>query len=117
MITAPAENKTITTPSGHEVVLKGYLTGKDHRDFRMVLVSLGDISKSEGIQNVENALINACVVSLDGSSENLLENLLALPVEDYTAVVESAQEVIQSLTKKKEAISTGNTTTGSKENQ
>lgn len=117
MIEIPAETKKITTPAGYTAEIKGYLSGRDQREFRKTLVSMDDLSKAQNLENVENTIITTCVISLDDSTENVLERCLDLPSQDYQFILDSAQETIQSLTKKKEATSTGSTTTGSEEKE
>ena len=110
-------NKTITTPNGTSVELKGWLSGRDQREFRKTLVSLDNISKAESLELVENIVLSTVVVSVGGSTENILDAVLNLPSEDYSFVLDESNQIIQGLTKKKEEISSSDITDGSKENQ
>jgi hypothetical protein len=88
------QNHEITTPGGHTVVVKEYLTAREVNGvltdlFKTQEVSADDkapkLSMLVGIQrNIK--LVEAAVVSLDGSTDNLAERLQDLPSKDYTAV-------------------------------
>ncbi len=92
------ERKTreFTTPGGHTVVVKEYLTA---REVNSVLTDLfkaqevtpdagstPKISLALGVQrNVK--LVEAAVISLDGSTDNLSDRLLDLPASEHTAIL------------------------------
>jgi hypothetical protein len=88
-------NHEITTPGGHTVVVKEYLTAREVNAILADLFKTQEVSADDkspklsmlvGIQrNVK--LVEAAVISLDGSIENLGERLQDLPSKDYTAIL------------------------------
>jgi hypothetical protein len=95
---ASRETKEISTPGGHTAVVKTYLTAREVNNVLTELFKSQDVSSDEaangkakislivGIQrNVK--LVEAAVVSLDGSAENLSDRLQDLPASEYTAIL------------------------------
>jgi hypothetical protein len=92
------ETKEITTPQGHKAVVKTYLTGRE------VDAILGDLFKDKeasekptipmslGIQR-NNKLIEAAVISLDGSDENIFERVQDLPAAEKVFILQQVQEL------------------------
>jgi hypothetical protein len=87
-----------TTPQGQKLVLKDYLTAREVNSVLSDLFKTQEVSTDQegkaaphvslliGIQrNIK--LIEAAVVSLEGSSENLAERLQDLPASEYTAIL------------------------------
>ena len=86
------EIKTITTPSGAQVVLKAWITGAEARALKSVYYSGlkaggGQSTKSapEIMQEMEDLAFKTVIVSIDGSTENILERVLAMKNSDYQA--------------------------------
>jgi len=94
------ETKTITTPGGHSVVLKAYLTGREANELKSVMfsalkmnmedaqsgkVNIGDVPGTFLVDQEQKAM-SLLLVSFDGSAENALERLLDLPSAEYDAV-------------------------------
>lgn len=92
------ETKELTTPGGHKVVAKTYLTAREVNGVLEELFKSHEISAEDaksgnarvsllmGIQrNVK--LIEAAVMSLDGSTENLSDRLQDLPSSEYAAIL------------------------------
>ena len=87
--------REITTPLGHKVVVKDYLTAREVNGVLTELFKSQEISPEDknprislivGIQrNVK--LVEAAVISLDDSTENLSDRLQDLPVTEYTAIL------------------------------
>jgi hypothetical protein len=83
------------TPLKHKVIVKDWLSAREVNGvlidlFKEQAVSSGDtapkISLVVGVQrNVK--LVEAAVLSLDDSTENLLDRLQDLPVSEYTAIL------------------------------
>lgn len=105
-----ADTLTIETVSGHKVVVKAWLTGREVREIRRPFfkaakidtqaetpVSFEQISP-EVIEESENILIQTAVISVDGVSENVLEKVLGLPAPDFQEVVDKLNEISQGLT-------------------
>src|SRR4051794_17712160 len=92
---------TIKTPGGFSVELKSYITGREHSQIqdvflkRMEIRSLqqkGENSSAEvsGLQGsaateAEALTIKLLVVSLDGTTEDVHNRVLDLPLADYNA--------------------------------
>lgn len=96
------ETKSITTPSGTEVVLNTYINGREKRDINSASMGAnvsispdGTISGVDGamISRRQDAAISAVVVSVAGSKENILNTVLDLKASDYDAVIEAVNEV------------------------
>lgn len=94
------DTKIITTPAGHTVVLKSYLTGREANELKGVMfsalkmniedaqsgkINIGDVSGSFLVDQEQKAM-SLVLVSLDGSADNALERLLDLPSSEYDAV-------------------------------
>src|SRR5258708_39274410 len=95
------ETKTITTPGGHTVVLRTYLTGREANDLKSVMFSALKMNMEDaqsGKVNVsdvpgtflveqERKALGFLVVSLDGDNTAPVDKLLDLPSPEYEAVV------------------------------
>ena len=91
------ETRTIETPfKKFKVEIKTYLTAKDEFEIERVLYDAAEIkggvvselkgSKGEVMINMEKKLMEKAVVSIDGEKENIIENLLDMPAQDYNFV-------------------------------
>lgn len=92
------ETKEFTTPGGLKLVVKTYLTGREVNDVLRKLFGAREVSAqadgsaatklpiSAGIdRNI--FLIEAAVVSFDGSAENIIDRIQDLPSKEYTAIL------------------------------
>jgi hypothetical protein len=72
--------KEITTPSGHKIVLKDYLTARE----MLPILKTGSPTPTQA-DSIDKALqmIQAAVVSVDGSTENILDTIQDYPMSDY----------------------------------
>lgn len=91
---------------GHRVVIRDYLTARQARPIEEASVTEGNIKPGgglspQGLLAVQDKSIEAVVVSLDGSEENILERLLDLPQLTYNKVREAVTSVIAGEDKKK----------------
>jgi hypothetical protein len=93
--------KEITTPNGHKLVLKEYITA---REFLPIAKSAPE--KPTNAENIERGLsmIDLAVVSVDGVTEKVSEIIQDLPVEDFTFIT---QEVAKLTDFRKTKSSTG----------
>lgn len=92
------ETKEITTPQGCKATVRTFLTGRE------VDVILADLFKDQtsgekpsipmtlALQR-NNKLIEAALVSLEGSSENAFERLQDLPASEKTFILQQVQEL------------------------
>jgi hypothetical protein len=100
------ETKEFTTPGGHKIVLKTYLTAREVHNVLTDLFKGQDVSTDEaksgasrismviGIQrNIK--LVEAAVISLDGSNDNITERLQDLPASEYTAILNEVKPLAE----------------------
>ena len=100
--------------------VRSYLTGKDKRDYRKVLVDLnrdGKAGTAEALDAAENLMIVSIVKEIEGSTENIVDRVIAMPAPDYDLVLEQVAEVFNGLDKKKETTSDTSTKTSDKDEQ
>lgn len=102
------ETRTFKTPSGHEVVIKTYATGREVRTIenkyyqksKLELVAgqpkITDMDLSAQFE-VEQEMIRLLVDSIDGSKDDVVNKALDLRSQDYEALINELNEV----TKKK----------------
>lgn len=92
------ETKEITTPGGLKVAVKTYLTAREvNNALRQIFGSQEVTTKPDGspqtklsmVVGIERniKLVEAAVVSLEGSAENLADRLQDLPAFEYTAIL------------------------------
>ena len=94
--------KTIKTPSGNSVELKAYFTGYDQRAYRRVLLNLDDTKKADSIEALEDAMLKACVIIIDGSTENMVDKIMNLDEADTEFIIDECKSVIEIISKKNE---------------
>jgi hypothetical protein len=101
------ETREFTTPGGHKVVVRTYLTGKESKELKAIMYadlkisptdatngkpSLADIPVSFVLAQEDKA-IEFLVVSLDGITENIADKLGDLPEPDYNTVLAEIQKI------------------------
>ena len=101
------ETKVFTTPGGHTVVLRTYLTGRESNELKAIMfsalkvnmddaqtgkVGVGDIQSTFLIEQEHKAL-DYLVVSIDGDTTTPVEKLLDLPATEYDSVVKEANQI------------------------
>ena len=68
------------------------------------------------IASQENAAIDAVVISIDGSTENIVDTVLDMRVKDFDFILKHAQQIVDGdLDEKKEISSETNTIVGSEQ--
>lgn len=99
--------KEITTPIGnHKVVIKSFVTGREKRSFIAVFLGDGKLSvnpsnmeaqnvdvKPNLIQQADELVLKTVVVSVDGSSEDVVNRVLDMHGADYDFVKAAVDEV------------------------
>ena len=114
------QTKEITTPSGHTIVLRSYLTGRETTAVKAILFSKVEMSMSDmenkkmgmgGLSGTllaeqERKVLDYLIVSVDGDAENPVEKFLDLPSVDYDAVTEEI-EYIKDPTKPRKSVQPG----------
>src|SRR5262249_2098161 len=97
---AERETREITTPGGHKVVLRAYLTGREANELKSVIFS----ALTMNIEDAQNGKVNVSdvpgtflveqekkalsflLVSIDGDTTAPIDKLLDLPALEYEAV-------------------------------
>lgn len=98
------ETKEITTPSGHKVVLNSYITGREKRAITNVFLEKAEMTMVGNTPNIsgikgdvanlaEDKTIEIMVVSVDGSTDGILDKVLNLPAKDYDFIVSAINEM------------------------
>ena len=104
------ETKVITTPSGKEVVLKAWITGRDKRSIQSIYADnmvIGEDNKISGIKaatinEAKDKTIELVVISVGGSSENILDAVLDLPSKDTDFIMNEIDIITSDEDTKKE---------------
>ena len=93
------ETKEITTPQGRKAVVRTFLTG---REVDAILADLFKDQQSGGEKpsvpmtlalQRNNKLIEAALVSLEGSAEGAFERLQDLPASEKSFILQQVQEL------------------------
>lgn len=119
------ESKTITTPNGHTVAIKTYLTAREGNVLKKMVYER-ITAKTDGINNSQTAQISGSsvldqeakaleilLVAVNGSNENLMDRLLDMKLVDYDAVVKEVNIVTDELFPTVKPSSTGSATSPS----
>ncbi len=109
------EQKTITTPKGHTVVLNAYLTGREANEVKAVMtagikINMDDAaSGSMNVADLPASLVDdqnqkalqLLLVSIDGKTENVYELVLDLPESEYDFIEKAAKDIRTPLAEEK----------------
>lgn len=99
-----SDNKNFTTSGGYNVVLKGFITGKDKRYIKDAFLE-GAKFDADGKFKVdpdkmhvaEDRTIETIVISVDGKgvdkTKTILDQVLALPSTDCSEIVAEINEI------------------------
>jgi hypothetical protein len=101
------ETREFTTPSGHKVVLRTYLTGREATELKSVMFSALKMNMEDaqsGKVNVsdvpgtflveqERKALGFLLVSVDGETNAPVDKLLDLPAPEYEAVVKEVNNI------------------------
>lgn len=96
------DTRTLSLPaSGQTAEVKKYMTGGDWEDIQEAIVGEMEIDpkdpkpmlKGHALVKANAARLVAFVVSLDGSTENIVERCRALPASDYQLLLNQAEKV------------------------
>lgn len=105
------ETKEITTINGHKIVMHTYITGFEKRAISEALFSEASMNpngnemivsglKGNAVFKSENEALRLIIVSVDGSTEDIVTKVLSLRSEDADDVLKAINEVTEG--KKKE---------------
>lgn len=83
---------TLTTQGGHSAVILDYVTGNEAR----IIKSVSDAGQgsTEAMEKAQDRAVEIAVLSLDGSSENIVERVGELPLADYAEVIAAVTELL-----------------------
>jgi hypothetical protein len=92
------ETKEATTPAGHKVVVKTYLTGREADAILGELFKDREASDTVSVPYTlalqrNNKLIEAAVVSLDDNTENIFERIQDLPASEKAFILKQVQDL------------------------
>lgn len=101
------ETKKITTPSGREIDIKTYLTGREANQIKQVMLGEMTMDVETGTPSAEisgafmidqeKKLIEILVVSIDGDRGDkpgaITEKILDLRNEDYQFIIKAVNEI------------------------
>ncbi len=101
------ENQVIKTPSGIEVTIRSYLTGRQQREIDDIALSATTFDSetnkpkmtgldAEIIRKIEDKTLEVMVVAVDGKEDNILDRVLDLPALDYSFVIRETDKVVKS---------------------
>lgn len=105
------ENTTIKTQTGHEVIIKSFITARDMRVLKDMYLAVAKFDPKGGeifdidakkAGDIENKTLELVVVAVNGVTEGIVDLLLDFPSSDYNEVFEAVQ-AITGLDKKKES--------------
>jgi len=111
------ETKIVTSPSGHKVELKTYITGRELEAIENVLyngiktsaIIDNELNKKASVKlDTENFLIEQThktiemvIVSIDEQKENIVERTLDLKKDDYIFIIAEIEKVTNDKVEKK----------------
>jgi len=102
------ETKEIITPiDKHKVVLKAWITGREKRKLREPFLArmkfavdrtgaqpvTKDIDTAKMVEEAENVAIKTIVISVDGSTENVVDKILDMKEKDYEFVMQEIGKI------------------------
>jgi len=107
----PNENINIKLPiSGSDVELKSFITAREKREIRSVLLGAADFDiagksvsaiKPETINQAEDKTFELIVVSVNGNKESILETIMNLHSQDYEFLLIEVNKITEGLALKK----------------
>ena len=100
----PRETTTITTPNGHTIEAKAYLTGRESRELQKAIYEDAELRGGQGgkmeatmrasaIFRAQEATIRLLVIAVDGNKENPGEAVDNLRAEDYNSIIAALDKI------------------------
>jgi hypothetical protein len=90
---ADRSTKTFQTPGGHSVVMYDYITGGEVQAIARKASTDAAIAAAQ--IDAANEALTILVLELDGSADDVLKRILALPLADYQAISAEVQALIE----------------------
>jgi hypothetical protein len=95
------EYKEVITPiSKQQIKLKAWITGREKREIQNVLFSSSAIT-GENLNKAKEKAIELIIVSIDGSTEKIVDTVLDLRLEDYEFLLDEIDIVSEGTIDKK----------------
>jgi len=77
--------KKVETTGGVTVELVDYITGGEGRTLGL----MSDDKSVEGREKLQDLMIELCVKTVNGKSENILQNVKDLRIQDYLEIIQN----------------------------
>lgn len=90
----PRATRTFETTNGHKVVVLEYFTGREAQDIAAKVGSQGANTPMEKQLEANNYTITMAIKELDGTTENILDRVLDLPMTDFNDVSQAVQALV-----------------------
>jgi hypothetical protein len=96
---ADRPTREFKTAGGHTVILNDYITGEENRQIRSIYIKA--LRKPEAQDEAatefeaDNKAIELSVASVDGSTDNVVQRVLDLPLADFKEVVAEVQAIVE----------------------
>ena len=92
------ETRSFKTPSGHEIVIKSWLTGREKRDIQNIYLTDVKISSDQTkapelnldatkSNLAQDKTFELMVISIDGKTDNIVDTILDMKSEDFDVIV------------------------------
>ena len=100
------DTKNITTPVNKvKVVIKAWITGREQRGIDDVAMSSAEIEMkgneptisqitTDVVRKIEDKTIETVVISVDEKTDNIIDSVIDLHVEDYNFVIANVNKVL-----------------------
>lgn len=106
------ETKVIVTPSGKEVVIKAYLTGREKREIENAAMPTSiDYNQEDGVKGLnpqaimsakEDAMLRNVIISVDGQTgQDFADVVLNMRSSDSDFVIAATKAVVEGLSEEK----------------
>jgi hypothetical protein len=94
----PRPTRQFETSGGHQVVFNEYITGEEYRRIRALYGA--ELKKPESERDevqtgfdADNLAFELAVVSVDGSTDGIVQRVINLPVADYREVAAEVSDI------------------------
>lgn len=97
-MTTDRPTKEITTSGGHKIVLNEYITGAENWAIRQVYIKgirAGTEAESQTKFEAEKLALGIVVVSIDGKTNNVADEILRLPLNQYREVTDEVTPIVE----------------------